>query len=338
MTIDDWRLGIDGWGTGAAAIRGRAIGRTCFQFPISNLQSPIYVCLVLLAAGLARADTPRELIEQGNEHFETGRYAEALEAYAQVGDEADKRIRAEVLHNRAAAHFKLGQFDDARELWVRAASLRDAAFEARARYNLGNCDYADALATVQAQDAQAALKLLDRATAQYRDALRLDPSLLDARANLELAAQLKTQIEELAQKQPQTQPSPEHEQNQQDQSTSQPTSQPASQPSSQPSESQQQDQRTREQDTEQQAEQAPEEQPPATQPASQPAPETQPAEQLHPEPSSAEEEEQQPAVPIEMTKEEAERLLQLIRDAERQRRATLRAREAARYRPVDKDW
>ena len=52
------------------------------------------------------------------------------------------------------------------------------------------------------------------------------------------------------------------------------------------------------------------------------------------------EQEQQPLVPIELTKEEAERLLQMIRDAERQRRAILRAREAAAHKAqeVDKDW
>ena len=43
-------------------------------------------------------------------------------------------------------------------------------------------------------------------------------------------------------------------------------------------------------------------------------------------------------VPIQMSKEEAERLLQMIRDAEQQRRAILRAREAAKYEQVDKDW
>jgi Ca-activated chloride channel family protein len=291
-------------------------------------------CLLLVAWGPATvfADTPRALAQQGNEHYEAGRYAEALAAYEQIGEEADQTFTTELLHNRAATHFKLGDFDEARELWVRAAGLKDEPFEAAARYNLGNCDYLEALQAVQEQNASRAVELLDRATAQYRDALRLDSTLADARANLELAAQLRKQIEEAAQQQPQSQPSPKQEQQgEQQQSTSQPSSQPTSQPGEsepQPSESEQQ-------------EQAQPESQPAPQPESQPAPETQPAQLPESQPSGGEEgieEEQQRLVPIEMTPEEAERLLQMIRDAERQRRAILRAREAAGHKEVDKDW
>ncbi|MFQ5807379.1 MAG: hypothetical protein ACE5I3_13105 [Phycisphaerae bacterium] len=294
-------------------------------------------CLWLVFCGAALADTPRELIDQGNEHFAAGRYADALEAYEQAGAEPDERIMADLLHNRAAAHFKLGRIDDARELWVRAAGLKDASFEAAARYNLGNCDYADALKAVQAQDANTALAQLERALQQYRDALRLDPERLDARANLELAAQFKKQIEELAQQQPQSQPSPGRDQdNEQQDQGDQSSSQPSSQPSD--SQTQQRDEQTKE-GADQEQEQQDSSQQPSSQPDTQPVSETQPAPQPQPELSEGEEErEQQELVPIEMTREEAERLLQMIRDAEHQRRAVLRAREAARQRPVEKDW
>jgi len=211
--------------------------------------------------------------------------------------------------------------------------LKDVTFEAAARYNLGNCNYADALTAFQAQDAQTAVAQLDRAQQEYRDALRLDPQRQDARANLELAAQLKKQIEEMAQQQPQSRPSSQpsqqdQQQQQQDQSTSQ--------PSSQPSESEQRDQT---EPSEEQQQEPPQQ--PTSQPETQPAPETQPSAPPQAEPSQEEEqleEERQPPVPIEMTREEAERLLQMIRDLERQRRAMLRAREAAGQKPVDKDW
>ena len=42
--------------------------------------------------------------------------------------------------------------------------------------------------------------------------------------------------------------------------------------------------------------------------------------------------------PNRLTKEEAEALIQKIRDAERQRRAILRQREVAGQKPVEKDW
>lgn len=296
------------------------------------------VCPVLLRYSLftilncaALADSPRELIEKGNEHFAAGRYAEALEVYEKIEESGEADYGAELLHNRAAAHFKLGRIDDARELWVRTAMMKDAAFEARARYNLGNCQYADALEAVAAlqdgpsQDLQPALDLLDHATEHYVDALRLDPELSDARANLELAQMLRKQLAQQATTQPLSQ--------EQGQSESQPSDQPQEQseddqqnkgddqqpPQSQPSSTSQQDPQ---QDEEQQSEQ---------EPASQPAPpETQPAGQEQPR--------QQPPVPIEMTPEEAERLLQKIRDMERARRRELARREAAKYQPVKRDW
>jgi Ca-activated chloride channel family protein len=291
--------------------------------------------LLLFLSSAALADTPRELITRGNEHFQAGRYAEALEAYNQVEEADGQPLAPELLHDRAAAHFKLGQLDEARELWVRAAGLKDEAFEAAARYNLGNCDYADALQALQGQNGGAALELLDRAVDQYRDALRLDPTLTDARANLELAARLKQQIEEQAEQQPQSQPTPQQQPDRQEQQQGES----ASQPSSQPSESGEPQEQSEQQTDEQQQDDSPQQ--PTTQPETQPTPQTQPAPQPQAEPSPDEEraEQEQPQlVPIELTKEEAERLLQLIRDAERQRRAILQAREQARYKGADKDW
>lgn len=292
-------------------------------------------CLLLLLATTAFADQPRELIKRGNEHFQAGRYAEALEAYQQI-EEPDELMTPELLHNRAAAHFKLGQLDDARELWVRAASLKDARFEAAARYNLGNCNYADALQALQAQDAQGALQHLERGLEQYRDAVRLDPGLRDARANLELAAQLKKQIEEMAQQQPQSQPSSQpSDQNQEQQDQDQ---QPSSQPSSQPQDSDQQNQESQSEQQPEEQQQQQDQQQPSSQPDSQPAPESQPAPQPQASEDQQQQDQQENPVPIQLTKEEAERLLQMVRDAERQRRAILRAREAAKQQPVQKDW
>jgi hypothetical protein len=39
-----------------------------------------------------------------------------------------------------------------------------------------------------------------------------------------------------------------------------------------------------------------------------------------------------------MSRQEAERLLQKIRDAEKARRELLRQRERSRHKPVDRDW
>ena len=114
------------------------------------------LALILFLAvlpGVCFAAPPRELIQQGNRHYAAGRYAEALEAYQQAAEVAGVDVGPELLHNQAAAQFKLGDLDEARELWVRALALKDAAWEARTRYNLGNCDYAQALQPLAAPQA-----------------------------------------------------------------------------------------------------------------------------------------------------------------------------------------
>jgi len=293
----------------------------------------VAVVAIAFCAASAHAEDARALIDQGNTHFEAGRYEDALKSYEQAGEPDDPLVRPELLHNKAAALFKLGRIDDARELWVRSASLRDERFEAAARYNLGNCAYADALHAVEQQDASAALEKLDQARGYYRDALRLGPDLTNARANLELATQLKRQLEQQATSQPQSQPASRPEQQQQDQQ------QPSSQPSTQPDDQQQQQGQGQNEQQQQEGDQHDQER--QQQESSEPQPESQPSTQPSPQPQASEvqQDQQQPQMlPLKMTKQEAERLLQLIRDAEAKRRALLQAREARKHKPVDKDW
>lgn len=307
-------------------------------------------CLGLCCAPRAAADQAwRETVRRGNDAYAAGKFQEALDLYSGVSaDDLPLTTRAELLHNKAAASFKLGQTDQARELWVQAAGMGDAKFEAAARYNLGDCDHAAALEALQAQDATRALSLLDKALAQYADAIRLDPQLESARANLELAVQLKKKLQEQSTSQPQSQPSSQpdknkdnqknsqsqpsdNDQNQKDQPQSQPSSQPQSQPSSKPS-SQPDPSQDQSDDQQQQENQQDQKEPneAQSQPASQPKSQPQPAQ------SQPLDEQQMPNV--DMTPQEAQRLLQKVRDAEKTRRAYLRKREAAKYKPVDRDW
>ncbi len=345
---------------------------------------------LLVSLGLAplciQAASVHDLIQQGNDHYAAGRFAEALAAYQQAAEAAKgepKAPAAELLHDQAAAQFKLGNIAEARELWVRALSLKDANFEAAVRYNLGNCAYAEALKAIegaqakqsdqqsspQAISADVVLEPLGKAIDQYRDALRLDSSLQNARANLELAYKLKQQIEEHSTTQPSSQSSSQKsdkkkqdkstqpttdqqkqqdqqdqsdQQDQQNQSSSQPESQPSRSPESQPSqppESQPSDQppptSTQPDETEDQQKQPP---PTSTQPADQ-SPQSQPAEPLaKPEDQSGQPPEGEPQRVIRMSKDEIERLLQKVRDAERARRQALRLREQAKQQPVKRDW
>jgi Ca-activated chloride channel homolog len=368
----------------------------------------IAVCTLialLLPLPSARAADVRAQIAEGNRLFEAGSYADALKAYDDAALGAQKEIEPELLHNRAAALFKLGRIDEAREEWVRALAIGDARYEARTRYNLGNCAYEQALNVLRPPEDAAATQpaenkpenappaLLERAIEHYRDAIHLDPALADARANLELALQLKKKLEE-NQPPPSSQPDKNKQQpSTQPNSQSQPNDKQQRQPSSQPDQNQDeqnQDQQNQQNQQQQQQQNGEDQQQQnegegqngndnGSQDQQQQNASEKPGEngqgnanqnangsQLHTvangnsadnasgqqqqmEPrnanangndNSAQGEQDQPKgrVPIQMSRQQAERLLQLIRDRERQRREAIARRQAAQHRPVDKDW
>jgi len=334
----------------------------------------VIVSLAWLAAAAARGgptDDPRAAAQRGEAAYAAGRYDEALAEFERAAA-AVPDPPPELLHNRAAVLFKLGRLSEARALWEQIRTRKDAAFEARTTYNLGNVDYAEALAHAQPPgdtppDPQAAKRSLAAAAERYRAALRLDPTLADARANLELAELLRRQLEQLA---PQTQPGQSGQR-----SDSQPASRPASQPeqpqsSSQPSDSQES---SEPQESAPSQDSSPSRNEPSTERDSQPpsdadrrqnpadsqsepqsppesadrkdrppdearaeAPDTRPAESQPAEPSAAEPT-TRPAG-VKLTREQAERLLQKIREAEKARREALARQRDARRPPVDRDW
>ncbi len=214
------------------------------------------VLIVAVSASLlprAQAEEPaRALVRQGNEQYAAGQYAEALQSYRKAAELNPAVQTPELLHDQAAAHFKLGQMQDALDLWTRIKEAADPAFEARTRYNLANCAYAEALAARGGEsagaraatdrsanpagvnagaDAGKALAKLAEAVDGYREALSLDPKLTDARANLELAQRLRRQIE--AERQNQQKQAGEKGKDANDKQHSESQSKPASQPSSQ---------------------------------------------------------------------------------------------------------
>jgi Ca-activated chloride channel family protein len=268
---------------------------------------------LLLAASLAaQGQSPRELLAEGNDLLEAGRWQEALESFQQA--EVSLPDSPVLAYDEAIAYYRLGDYEKARQQLQRALATRDVRLEAKAKYNLGNCAYAEALA-LQASPQQA-IDRLRQAINHYRDALAIDANDDDARANIEMATllikdlldKLKQQQEQQKQKQDQQQSStqPSANQNQQESPQSQPTSQP-SQPDQQPQQDQQQKQQPQAGEQSQQQEQQGETKP-------------QMAEQRR------------------MTEEEARRLLQQVRDREQEYRNRKLERVRAQRPPVDKDW
>lgn len=301
----------------------------------------------------------RALMNEGVQHYDAGKFDEALKAFQQAADAAGDAAPPELLHDLAATQYQLGDLDAARELWVRAAKQGDPAFEARTHYNLGNANYRSALEAAQSQDPKAgqqAVEALRRAQEQYRDALRLDPKLSDARANLELAARLQQQIERMQQKQPSSQPSDSNKQkndqqqqqqqqgDQQQQQNNKDQQQNQQQDQQQPQdESGQSDQQQQQKKSDEQNEQD-EQQGEGQQNKDDQKNGRQKQQQQQDSAGQQEKQQDEPADPNSLSKQEVAKLLQMIRDAEQQRREVLKKRQEAaaaaenRENPVKKDW
>lgn len=277
------------------------------------------VLSVLLWPMLGYTLSPHEAVRQGNALYQAGEYDAAVRQYATAEQALPKA--AEVHFNQGNAAYKRRDYAQALEYYTKALHTAEPILESRTKYNLGNVKYQQALqAMAQPQDAMAHARA---AITYYRDSLEVDPQQPAAQYNLELAHRLVQQL------QPNL-PAPPQQ---------------AQQPPSPPQRRQeQQDRNSQRQQQAQQLRAQPQHHPQTPQPDHpQTAQETQipqiqqPSQSHTPSDHSAM---HQAARSSEIPPEEAERLLEMIRE---------RAREAERVRAqwqrtksrdprVEKDW
>lgn len=316
-----------------------------------------------LVAGLAApawaADrqTSRK-VSEANQALAAGRTDDALKLYEEAARSAADA--PELAYNRGVALYRKGDRTAAAEQFRKALTTRDIGLEAKAKFNLGNCAYADALE--KQEDLKAALEKLRLAISYYKDAIAADPNDLDAKVNIETAQLLMKHLldqeknrQEEEKKNPQSQP--------ESQPASQPEQSPQSQPASQPeSDPQKQDQQgEQQQDQQQKGEQSKDER----QQGEQKQGEQKEGEQKEGEQKEGQQDDKQGSDDkgkveaqqqeakgqqdkpgdsgeqvqvLELTPEQAEALLQKIRDRERQRREALLRLQRSRQVPVEKDW
>jgi Ca-activated chloride channel family protein len=270
--------------------------------------------------------TPRELVSEANEALSAGDYGKALQGYEQAAEIEPEAL--EIAYDQGIAYYRMGDYERAAEYFSRALSAEDASLDAKARFNLGNSAYATALQQQQT-DAQAAIAKLEEATNRYREALDITPKDLDARANIERAQRLKELLLEQMQQQPQQQ------QQDQDQQQDERQEQQQSQQDQQESQDQQQEQQSQSEEQQQPEQQAEQEQQGREQQQEPQQGEQQQQQQMQQQDENAEQPQGEAKA---MSREEAERLLQMIRDQERQRREDQARRKRARQVPVQRDW
>jgi Ca-activated chloride channel family protein len=191
--------------------------------------------------------------------------------------------------------------------------------ESRTKYNLGNVKYQQALQAMS--NPKDAIPHVQSAMTYYRDSLDADPQQPEARYNLELAHRLLRQLQQ---------------QQQQDQSQNPDNPKPAPQEQQKDAQDDQKQQQNQQEQNQQEAQQKEPSQDSQNQ-------QTGPSDQDQAEaPTDSEQNGSQPPPPQaqQLTPEEAERLLETIREHAREADRARQQRRRAQLRGtrVDKDW
>jgi Ca-activated chloride channel family protein len=172
-----------------------------------------FLAFALGGAERAEAAAPDvySLASQANQAMQAGNYEVAAEQYKQAAEIAPDNY--ELKYDQAVALYRKGDLDGARQLFTSATASSDRQLEAKARFNLANCDYTEALKSAQ-DDRAIATEKARSAISHYRGALAANPNDSDARSNIELAGML---IRQLREEQKQEQQQDNRQQQQQDQ-------------------------------------------------------------------------------------------------------------------------
>ncbi|MCG8408287.1 MAG: tetratricopeptide repeat protein [Phycisphaerales bacterium] len=337
------------------------------------MKLPVFMLSIALshicANAAAAADAQRsaaKFVEQGNQHLKDEQYIEALGAFDKAREK--QPASAEVAYNRGVALYRLGRNQEAETAFQDALRPDQPELEASAKFNLGRCAHATAMADLT--DMEKSINDLSRAIGFYKDALQLRPDDKDAEHNIAQAQRLQQYLKkklELQKQQQEPQPSSQPGEKSEDENQEKGDDQQEGEDQQQGenSESQQNENQNRE-DEESTTQPSPSSQPekgdenknedestsrPASQPEMKPPqPETQPTSQ--PDEQSKTQPEMQPSsqpttqpeseedIKMRISREQALRMLQEARDAERKRREEKRKAKLRRSGriPVDKDW
>lgn len=142
------------------------------------------VIVIGIMHGAAYADSVRKLIGEGNSAYAKELYDDALSAYEEASVERPESPH--IYFNKGAVYYRKGDYEKAKEAFDNAAmKSKDLRLEAKARYNLGNCEFREAQRQ-QDSDLQKAVEAYQRSITHYQSALKLDPQMKDAAHNIEV--------------------------------------------------------------------------------------------------------------------------------------------------------
>ncbi len=130
------------------------------------------VGLLLVSSATAEEIDKKLISEQAYKAYQVGNYERALSLYNKIGEKMPAPV-AELEFNKGAVRYRMGEFEDAAKDFDNALTSENQATTQNSHFNLGNTYF-------QGQQ-------YDKAVEQYKEALKLDPADTDSKYNLELA-------------------------------------------------------------------------------------------------------------------------------------------------------
>jgi tetratricopeptide (TPR) repeat protein len=227
--------------------------------------------MLLIIVSIARSQTVRSHVQEGNKVYEKGKYNDAEVSYKKALEKNPKSHAAQF--DLGDALYKQQRYDEAmRQFGVAATASKEAEHKAASYYNIGNSLFQS--------------NKLPESIEAYKRALAMNPNDEDTRYNLQLALNRMKQQQQNKNKQKDKKDQQNQDQNQ---------------------DQKQQQQQQQQQNQQQQNQQAKQDQTRQTQMKNQ------------------------------MPKDEADRILEALRNSEKQVQKDLHKRPAAKVR-VEKDW
>ncbi len=262
---------------------------------------------LLISVSIVSAEDFIDKISNGNKAFSEKKYTEAFDFYKSA--EKDLPNSSELEYNLAGALYQKNDFEQAIEKYQQALNTNDLNLEAQAHYNLANSYF-------QKGD-------YENAITSYQNSLMINPEDLDAKYNLELTRKmLKEQMKNQENKQDQNQENKDKEKEKEKQEQ---------QEGDQDQQGDQKDKQEQEGDQEQDQQQGDEEKE-----ADKEKSEAQ--KQKEAEQKKQEERKKQEAAGKIMSKEDAERILNGIKDAEEDQQKKLKRKMINQSEYYGNDW
>ena len=292
-----------------------------------NMKSDSYkisLCLSLFLGLLSIGwiDPMADKVREGNLLYNNGKYDEALDKYVDVQINFPNSFSKKgtclpyLDFNIADVQYKRGKYDEAAQLFWKGIKTEDTEIRAKSSFNVGNTMYRQGKMKDALEYYKKAVDFIDEAQSRSEE---LDTLKSDAKYNYEYIEKKMKEEEQKQQSQNQKEHQQEKYKDKKDEKSDENKSEDKDKEKSQENKQQGKPENTQEKS---------ENKKDGNQSQSKKDKQNQPSEQQQPQPQGLKQ----------MSKEEAERLLEALNQSEKEARATIKDTQHLQHKSVEKDW